>query len=70
MLAVSQPNDPLEQEADQIADQVMATRAHVGTGGARPRIQHVAGQLNAKMDAAPANVDQTLASSGRPLDLA
>jgi peptidoglycan hydrolase-like protein with peptidoglycan-binding domain len=67
-LAVSEPGDAYEREADRIAEQVMATTAHVGVGCARPRIQRVSGQSNAKMDATPANVDQTLASSGSPLD--
>jgi peptidoglycan hydrolase-like protein with peptidoglycan-binding domain len=68
-LDINEPGDIYEQEADRIADQVMATTAHSGVSGARPRIQRVSGHSNAKMDAAPANVDQTLANSGRPLDL-
>ena len=35
----SPTNDPLEQEADRIADQVMAAPAHSAVSGAPPRIQ-------------------------------
>lgn len=67
-LAIGASNDPLEQEADRIADQVMATPAHHAVSGAPPRIQRYSGQTNGEMDAAPASVDQALASPGRPLE--
>src|SRR5215472_3873218 len=37
-LSISQPNDPYEQEADRIADQVIATPAQHSVSGAPPRI--------------------------------
>ena len=67
-LAIGASNDPLEQEADRIADQVMAAPAHSAVSGAPPRIQRFTGQANRQTDTAPASVDHVLASSGRPLD--
>jgi Domain of unknown function (DUF4157) len=67
-LKVNEPGDIYEQEADRIADQVMATPAHHAVSGAPPRIQRFAGQPTGQTDAAPASVDQALASPGRPLD--
>lgn len=65
--AIGASNDPLEQEADRVADQVMAAPAHSPVSGTPPRIQRFAGQRTGQMDAA-ASVDQALASPGRPLE--
>ena len=46
----------------------MATPAHPAVSGAPPRIQRFSGQSHGQMDAAPASVDQSIASSGRPLE--
>lgn len=67
-LAIGASNDPLEQEADRVADQVMTTSTHSAAGGALPRIQRYSGQAFEGADTAPASVNQTLASSGRPLE--
>jgi parallel beta-helix repeat protein len=67
-LTVNEPGDIYEQEADRIADQVMATPTHPAVNRAPPRIQRFSGQSNGQMDAAPASVDRVLASSGRPLE--
>ncbi len=67
-LAIGASNDPLEQEADRVADQVMAAPAHSAVSGAPPRIQRYAGQSTEGADTAPASVDRVLASSGRPLE--
>jgi hypothetical protein len=67
-LKVNEPGDIYEQEADRIADQVMATPAHPAVSGAPPRIQRFEGQPTGQMDAAPASVDHALASPGRLLD--
>jgi len=67
-LQVNEPGDVYEQEADRIADQVMAAPAHHAVSGAPPRIQRFSGQSNGQMDAAPASVDQALVSPGRPLE--
>ena len=65
---VNTPGDVYEQEADRVADQVLAAPAHPAVSGAPPRIQRFSGQSNGQMDAAPASVDQALASPGRPLE--
>jgi len=65
-LAIGASNDPLELEADRVADQVMATPVHSAVSG--PRIQRYAGQASAYMDTVPPSVDRVLASSGRSLE--
>jgi len=67
-LAIGASNDPLEQEADRIADQVMAAPANPAVSGAAPHIQRYAGQPSAPTSTAPASVDCVLANSGRPLE--
>jgi hypothetical protein len=67
-LKINEPGDIYEQEAGRSADQVMAAPAHHAVSGAPPRIQCFSGQSNGWMDAAPASVDQALASPGRPLE--
>lgn len=67
-LAIGASNDPLEQEADRVADQVMALPAHSAASGAPPRIQRFSGQSSGEIGEAPASVDQALASPGRPLE--
>ena len=67
-LAVGASNDPLEREADRVADQAMAAPTHSAVSTAPPRVQRFSGQSNVHMDAVPASVDRVLASSGRPLD--
>lgn len=67
-LTIGQPNDIFEQEADRIADQVMAAPAHSTVSGAPPCIQRFSGQSNGQMDLVPASVDHALAGSGRQLE--
>ncbi|MDP1679911.1 MAG: DUF4157 domain-containing protein [Candidatus Nitrotoga sp.] len=67
-LSIGASNDPLEQEADRIADQVLAAPAHSTISGIPPRIQRHSGQSSGQADTAPASVDRVLAGSGRPLD--
>jgi hypothetical protein len=67
-LAINQPGDAFEQEADRVADQVLAAPAHAGVMRAPARIRRLAGQSAEPMDAAPASVDQALAIPGRPLE--
>ena len=67
-LAVGASNDPLEQEADRVANQVLAAPAHSVGGGAPSRIQRFAEQSAGQVDTAPASVARVLASSGRPLE--
>lgn len=67
-LMIGASNDPLESEADRIADQVMAIPAPARVSGVSPRIQRASGQSIGLMDTAPASVEQALASPGRPLE--
>lgn len=67
-LAIGASNDPLELEADRVADQVMAASGHTAVSGAPLHIQRYAGQATEGLETAPASVDRVLASSGRPLE--
>jgi hypothetical protein len=68
-LAIGASNDPLEQEADRVADHVLAAAANPAVSGAPPRIQRLTGEPSAPAQmVAPASVDRILASPGRPLD--
>ncbi|HYP27436.1 MAG TPA: DUF4157 domain-containing protein [Blastocatellia bacterium] len=67
-LTINTPGDEYEQEADRVADQVMATPAHHAVSGAPLNIQRFAGQSTGQMDAAPASVGEALAGPGRPLE--
>jgi hypothetical protein len=67
-LAIGASNDLLEQEADRVADQVLAAPTHPAVGSAAPRIQQFAGHGSGENGTVPASVDHALASSGRPLE--
>jgi hypothetical protein len=67
-LAIGASNDPLEQEADRVADQVRAASEHLGVSSAPPRIQRFTGQMTEGVGTAPASVERVLSSPGRPLD--
>lgn len=74
-LAIGASDDPLEQEADRVADQVLAMPENSTVSAAPPRIQRYTGQATGETGTAtgetgtaPASVDRVLASSGRPLD--
>ena len=67
-LTIGASNDPLEQEADRVADEVMATPAHHAVSGAPLHIQRYTGQATESADTASASVDRVLASPGRQLD--
>ena len=69
-LTIGASNDPLELEADRVADEVLARPAPSSVGNAPPRIQRFTGQATEGTDTAPASVDRVLASSGRPLETA
>ena len=69
-LTIGASNDPLEREADRVADQVFATPTRSAVSAAPPRIQRLSGQPAGQVDATPASVDRALASPGRPLELA
>jgi hypothetical protein len=67
-LSIGASNDPLEQEADRITDQVMAAPAHSAMSGTPPRIQRFTGHSTGENGTAPTSVDRVLASPGRPLE--
>ncbi len=67
-LSIGSTNDPLEQEAGRVADQVLSTPAHSAVSGATPRIQCFKGQATVDEGNAPASVDRALSSSSTPLD--
>ena len=68
-LSIGASNDPLEQEADRVADQVLAGPANSKVSRISPRIlQRFTGQSSGEADMAPASVDRVLAGSGSPLD--
>jgi hypothetical protein len=67
-LTIGASNDPLEQEADRVADQVLAAPVHSAVSGVAPRIQRLTRQAAGDTVTAPASVDCVLSGSGRPLD--
>ena len=67
-ITIGASNDPLEQEADRVADQVMTAPTHSAVTGTPLHIQRTAGQAAGQMDAVPASVNNVLASSGKPLE--
>ena len=67
-LSIGASNDPLEQEADRVADQVLAAPAHSEVSGTPPHIQRFTGQSFGEADRAPVSVVRVLAGSGSPLD--
>jgi hypothetical protein len=67
-LVIGASNDPLELEADRVADQVMTAPAHSLISTAPPRIQRYTGQGLEGGGIAPASVERVLSSPGRPLD--
>jgi hypothetical protein len=67
-LSIGASNDPLEQEADRVADQVLAAPSHSSISGIPPLIQRYSRQATEGTDTAPTSVERALASSGRPLE--
>lgn len=67
-LHVNEPGDVYEQQADRIADQVLAASPPARVNVAVPRVQRFTGQTTAGLNDAPASVDHVLANPGRPLN--
>ena len=67
-LTVNAPRDLYEQEADRVADQVLAKPEHAFFSGVPPHIQRLSGQLAEQMQEVPASIDRALAKPGRPLE--
>ena len=67
-LAIGTGSDPLESEADRMAEQVLAAPASSVLGAVPPRIQRFTAPAGGTpAGAAPASVDRVLASPGQPL---
>ncbi|HEY9238567.1 MAG TPA: DUF4157 domain-containing protein [Burkholderiaceae bacterium] len=66
-LAIGASNDPLEVEADRVADHVMAGSITRGAGLPRPRIGRSGGCGEAAEMVVPGSVDGVLAASGEPM---
>ena len=67
-LTVNQPGDLFEQEADRVAEQVLAAPTHSDVRAAPPRIQRFAGPAAERTGGVPASVEKVLANPGRPLE--
>jgi hypothetical protein len=67
-LAIGATDDPLEREADRIADQVLSGPAQSSVGAGPPHIHRFTPQGGGQLEVAPASVDSVLASSGKPLE--
>ena len=67
-LSIGASDDPLEQEANRVAEQVLAAPARAAVGGAPMRIQRFTGSPRGETSTAPDSVDRVLAGSGRPLE--
>lgn len=69
-LTIGASNDPLEQEADWVADQIMSTPLNSAINRTPPKIQRLTGQTSDGLNTAPPSVERVLASPGRPLESA
>lgn len=68
-LAIGAVNDPLEREADRVADQVLAASAQASLSSTASHIQRYASEANEEeADTAPESVHQVLEGSGKPLE--
>lgn len=67
-LSIGSSNDPLEHEADRVAEQVMSTPLNSTVNATPPCIQRFSGQANEGANTAPASVGRVLSGSGRPLE--
>ncbi|MEQ1517588.1 MAG: DUF4157 domain-containing protein, partial [Usitatibacteraceae bacterium] len=61
-------NDPLEQEADRVAEQVLAAPAHTSITSTPQNIQRFKGQSTSDEGTVPPSVDLVLSNAGKPLD--
>lgn len=67
-MAISEPGDPYEHEADRFADEVMAMPAHSTISRSPLNIQRFSSREAKQTNEVPDSVHRVLASSGRPLD--
>lgn len=67
-LTINEPGDRFEQEANRIADQVMAMPAHSTISRSPLNIQRISDGSSGQVNEVPEGVNQVLASPGRPLE--
>lgn len=67
-LAIGASNDPLEREADRVADQVITMPLNSAVNITPPRIQRFSDLARKSSNIAPASINHVLASPGRPLE--
>ena len=67
-LTVGASSDPLEAEADRVADQVLASATKPRVSETPPRIQRVSHNTSTSATPVPAQASRTLESQGAPLD--
>jgi hypothetical protein len=67
-LTIGASDDPMEKEADRIADQVMAMPANAAINRAPLRIQRFTAPSAGTIAEAPPSVERVLSSPGRPLE--
>ncbi len=67
-LAISEPGDRYEQEADRIADQVMASSGSGAVTATPVQVQRFTGSPFSQSTEVPASVERVLASPGQPLE--
>ncbi len=67
-LLVGATDDPLEHEADRVADQVLAAPAHAAVGAASIHVPRRPVEISGEAEPAPASVERMLAGSGAPLE--
>jgi hypothetical protein len=67
-LTIGASDDPLEKEADRVADQVMSMPANPSPTRAPLQIQRFSGQTSGSAGAAHPSVERVLANPGRPLE--
>ena len=67
-LAIGASNDPLELEADRVAERVTSLRMSDAVHAAPVRVQRLDSPSGGQSAGAPASVERVLASSGEPLE--
>jgi hypothetical protein len=67
-LAIGPSSDPLEQEADRVADRVLAGTTRPAIDGVGTYVQRYPDPASPGARTAPASVDRVLSTPGRPLD--
>lgn len=67
-LAIGSSNDPLELEADRIADRVLASPQNPSASDSALTIQRYTGPLTGNAETAPNSVENVLVHPGRPLE--